>query len=251
MNVMTIAPRSGDVLPLVRRAASTAGGADGSAPIWLVSFADLIGVLLAFFVLIFSMSHLDPQRLEQMAGHVDLGREPIPGATGATAAVEQNAPQAEVELGEDLGYLGALLREQVNREKLLAATIVRRQGARIVLSLPADLLFEPNGAHPTRDGDRALFALVGILRNLPNRIEVEGHADPHAPDQTAFASNWELSLSRALTVAELLERSGYRLPVVARGRGDSGFDEISTALPPARREALARRVDIIVHEEAS
>lgn len=222
-----------------------------AAPIWLVSFADLVGLLLAFFVLIFSMSSIEPARLQEMGGGIDLGRDPIPGATGATAASDSNAPQAEVEIGQDLGYLGALLREQLQREPLLARTLVHRDGERIVLSLPAELLFAPNGATPTPEGERALFALVSVLRNLPNRVEIEGHADPNQPDPASFASNWELSLSRAFAVATELEQSGYRMPVIARGRSDSRFDEIAHSLAPAVRAALARRVDIIVHEEAS
>ena len=78
-----------------------------------------------------------------------------------------------------------------------------------------------------------------------------GGVPPNPPDAASFASNWELSLSRALTVAVKLEQSGYRFPVIARGHGDSRFDEIAAALAPAEREALARRVDIIVYEEAS
>lgn len=236
-------------LPLIALPSPAAG--EGAPPIWLISFADLVGILLAFFVLIFSMSQLDAERLAQMGGGVDRGTEAVPGATGAAVMVERNAPQAEREVGEDLGYLGSLLREQVSRETLLADTIVRQSGARIVLSLPAELLFAPNGATPTATGEQALFALVGLLRNLPNRIEVAGHADPNAPDAASFASNWELSLSRALAVAVQLEQSGYRHGVIARGNGDSRFDEISAARAPAEREALARRVDIIVHEEAN
>lgn len=242
-------PRS--LLPLIASSATASVATTGAPAIWLISFADLVGVMLACFVLLFSMSHIDPARLKEMSGGVDLGRDPVPGATGATALAERNAPQAEIESGEDLGYLGALLREQVSREPLLAATVVRRDGRRIVLSLPGELLFAPNGAAPSRTGDQALFALVGLLRNLPNRVEVEGHADPNPPDAASFASNWELSLSRALIVAVKLEQSGYRFPVIARGHGDGRFDEIATSLAPAERDALARRVDIIVYEEAS
>ena len=235
------------ILPLVVKAEP----ADASPPIWMITFTDLIGLLLAFFVMIYAMSSIDETRFRELTGAVDLNRVPVPGAIEATLQDTNNAPQADAEIGEDLGYLGALLREQVSREPLLARTVVRQDGQRIVLSLPAELLFAPNGAEPTLNGARALFALVGLLRNLPNRIEVEGHADPNPPDAASFASNWELSLSRALTVAVKLEQSGYRFPVIARGHGDSRFDEITDALAPAAREALARRVDIIVYEEAS
>lgn len=222
-----------------------------SKPIWLITFTDLVGLLLAFFVMIFAMSSIDQNRYRDLTGAADLGREPVPGATGATVEEKLNAPQPETHQGADLGYLGALLRAQLGRAPLLAQATVRQDGARVVISLPADLLFAPNGAEPTQAGAKALFSLVGMLRNLPNRIEVEGHADPKPPTAGGFISNWELSLARAIAVAIRLEAAGDRHAVIARGRGDSRYDEIASTLSPAARDALARRVDIIVHEEAN
>lgn len=219
--------------------------------IWMITFTDLVGLLLAFFVMIFAMSSIDQTRFRESRGLEDLNREPLPGAVEATVQAERNAPQAVVELGHDLGYLGTLLREQLGRETLLSGTIIRQDGSQIILSLPAHLLFEPNGAAPTAQGGQALFALVGLLRNLQNRIEVEGHADPKPPTSPSFASNWELSLARATAVALRLEAAGYRQSVVVRGRAAARYDEIAAGLSPAERDALARRVDIIVHEEAN
>lgn len=224
----------------------------GPAPtIWLITFTDLVGLLLAFFVMIFAMSTIDEERFRELTGAVNLNRAPLPGGIEATIQDERNAPQASVELGHDLGYLATLLREQLGREPLIAGTMVRQDGAQVILSLPAELLFAPNGAEPTAQGEQALFALVGLLRNLQNRIEVEGHADPKPPAADSYASNWELSLARAATVALRLEAAGYRQPVTARGRAAARYDEIAESLPPAERDALARRVDIIVHEEAN
>ncbi len=220
-------------------------------PIWLITFTDLVGLLLAFFVMIFAMSSVDEHRYRELATAADFGRPNLPSASEAAVLDERNAPQSEIELGRDVGYLGALLREQVSREPTLVKTLVRQEGTQIVLSLPAELLFEPNGAQPSRTGARALFALVGLLRNLPNRIEIEGHADPNPPSAGGFASNWELSLARAAAVALRLEKAGYRQLVVARGRAASRFDEIAAGLPAPERQALARRVDVIVYEDAN
>ena len=222
-----------------------------SQTIWLITFTDLISLLLAFFVMIFAMSTIDETKFRELTGAVDLDRTPLPGAIEATVQDERNAPQESAERGQDLGYLATLLREQLDREPLLAGTIVRQVGAQVVLSLPAELLFAPNGAEPTEQGARSLFALVGLLRNLQNRIEVEGHADPKPPLADKFASNWELSLARAAAVATRLEASGYGQAVLARGRAAARYDEIAATLAPAVRDALARRVDIIVHEDAN
>lgn len=219
--------------------------------IWMVTFTDLVGLLLAFFVMIFAMSNLDQAKFQESYGGADSNRPLLPGALEETTRADRNAPQATVELGHHLGYLGTLLREQIAREALLDGTIVRQDGSEIILSLPAQLLFAPNGAEPTAQGGQALFALVGLLRNLQNRIEVEGHADPKPPTVVAFVSNWELSLARATAVALSLEAAGYGQSVVIRGRAAARYAEIAESLPPAERDALARRVDIIVHEEAN
>lgn len=219
--------------------------------IWMVTFTDLVGLLLAFFVMMFAMSTLDQAQFQESYGGADSNRPLLPGALEETVRADRNAPRATVELGHDLGYLGTLLREQIAREALLAGTIVRQDGSQIILSLPAQLLFAPNGAEPTAQGGQALFALVGLLRNLQNRIEVEGHADPKPPTVAAFVSNWELSLARATAVALSLEAAGYGQSVVIRGRAAARYAEIAETLAPAERDALARRVDIIVHEEGN
>jgi len=69
-----------------------------------------------------------------------------------------------------------------------------------------------------------------------------------AASAARYASNWDLSLRRALAVRSALERAGYSRPVVARGYGASRFEALSPRLDPRRRYALARRVDIVIHE---
>ena len=61
-----------------------------------------------------------------------------------------------------------------------------------------------------------------------------------------FGSNWELSLARAVAVAEMLARSGYSGQVVSRGFGDSRYAQLSSRLDLEQRRRLARRVDIII-----
>ncbi|WP_119459773.1 OmpA/MotB family protein [Rhodospirillaceae bacterium SYSU D60014] len=217
--------------------------------VWLITFTDLVALMLAFFVMLFSMSTLDEAKWRQFAGIPSPDRiEAEHGPPRAAAA--RNIALAEIDHGRDLDYLATLLTGQLAAEPRLADAILRRHDDRIVISLPDGLLFKPNGATPIDQADAPLFALGGILRNLPNRIEIEGHTDPNPPDRRRYASNWELSLLRAQAVSAALQRAGYSRPMTVRGYGASRFELLSPRLEELRRNVLARRVDIVIHEAA-
>lgn len=216
--------------------------------VWLITFTDLVALMLAFFVMLFSMSTLDGVKWRQFAGAPSDSLEQA--ASGTPARASRNIALADPERGRDLDYLATLLTGQLASEPRLADAILQRRDDRVVISLPDGLLFEPNGATPSERAGAALFSLGGILRNLPNRIEVEGHTDPNPPDPDRYASNWALSLLRAEAVAAALRQAGYSRPITVRGYGASRFERLSPRLDPLQRNALGRRVDVVVHEAA-
>ncbi len=83
-----------------------------------------------------------------------------------------------------------------------------------------------------------------MLRNVGNQIGVNGYTDSTRPG-AAHASNWELSLARAITVANALKRAGYDEDIVAYGYADSRLAQLAD-LPVEQRAALARRVEIVI-----
>ena len=155
-----------------------------------------------------------------------------------------------VQPGIDLDYLFSLLQGQLAEHPALADAELRRESDRVIISLPGDLLFAPGAFAPNPDAAEAVYALGGLIANFNNRVEVTGHADP-TPVGSVLPSNWELSLIRASVVAEVLRRSGYDSQIIVRGYGDSRYDEIPDELGHARKKALARRTDIVIHETAS
>jgi len=145
----------------------------------------------------------------------------------------------------DLGYLGTVLEAQGKTNVLLQSATIYLAGERLVISLPADLLFAAGSAAFDARGASALFDLAGVLRNIANDVEVVGHSDP-TPSGSSFASNWDLSLARAVAVAGELKRAGFARDIAAFGVADSHFSELPDDLPLARRLELARRVDILL-----
>ena len=144
-----------------------------------------------------------------------------------------------------LDYLATLLAQHLDGDDHLGDARITRLAGRLVISLPGDLLFAPGSTALDADARAMLFRLGGLLRHLRNRIAVAGHADP-ARTADRRDLNWELSIGRAVVVANELRRAGYGREIVALGYADGRFDALPADLSAARREALARRVDVIV-----
>ena len=210
---------------------------------WVVSFIDLMSLLMAFFVLLFSMSTVDEARWNAMTD--TLSRSLRPEASGHKKP-EQQIVGKELKVATDLGYLSALLEAQAAASATLAGLSVHALESRTVISLPSDVLFAPGGASLSDKGRAAMNELGTLLRNVKNTVQVTGHSDPTPVSGGGYSSNWELSLARALSVANELRRAGFSREIAAYGAADSQAAAIASGFPADRRSALARRVDIVV-----
>ncbi|WP_120496244.1 flagellar motor protein MotB [Kiloniella sp. EL199] len=218
---------------------------------WMVTFTDLVALMLTFFVLLYSMSVMEEKQwrnlIDSLASNLKIERiiaEPKP-AKSLTMEPVDFIP------GEDLDYLQALLSEKFKEDEGLSQAILTRLEDSIVVSVPGDILFPTGASEPLEEAKPVLKRLGRIFQNIDNRIEIAGHADPAIPlGQQKFQTNWPLSVARADYVAGLLEKTGYKSTILSRGYGDSRYDEIADSLPEDQRKKLARRVDIIVHSYA-
>ncbi|MEI6558490.1 MAG: flagellar motor protein MotB [Rhodospirillaceae bacterium] len=201
-----------------------AGGRGGSAPsapptgaaaksIWLISFTDLMCLMLAFFVLAFSMSEPVRERWQALAS--SFSARQIEGRTGAVFNVSMLNPRSPI----NLDYLATLLGVQFARDPDLGAVEASRQDDRVVIGLPDSLLFEPGQAAFSERGRQALFLLGGVLGHISNRIEVLGHAEVEAVPAEGERDSWELSLSRAVAVGTALHQAGYQRRLAVRTVG--------------------------------
>lgn len=217
-------------------------------PVWLVTLADLIALLLTFFVLIFSMSTIDNHKWDAVAQGFAAGSLAPVQANAARPRAEANVELATAALGTDLGYLDSVLRDHLSDDPLLADSVVGRMSDALVVSLPAHLLFASGSDVLTADARPALFRLGGLLANVRNEVAIVGHTDPEPIASARFPSNWELSLSRAFSVADALRQAGYRREVEIMGAADGRFADVSPDLDQERRKALGRRVDLLIRD---
>jgi len=223
------------------------GPQEGNSQAWLLTFTDLSALMLTFFVLLFSMSSIKSEQWQNLIDALSRDMVGLQEVTVALPDSEKSLDEVVREPGLDLDYLAAVLKEQMGANEVLTQAEVKREAQRLVVSVPGDLLFASGSMDLGSEGETAVFALAGVLRNLRNVIEVAGHADPQPPSGD-YLTNWELSLARASAISGMLSKVGYQGGIVVRGYGHARYQEIDTSLESAERMAKARRVDIIIHD---
>jgi chemotaxis protein MotB len=215
---------------------------------WLVSYADFITLLFAFFVVLYSSSRADQKKQQQVAQAINsafqaLGLFPGVGARPLPAASQPAMP--EPPSAEDLTALKKQM-EQVLGSLVGEHTVaihLDREG--LVISLREAGFFESGSARPKAEALPLLARIGAALNSTPYLIRIEGHTD-NVPIHTAeFDSNWELSAARATHLARLFIGSpGIRPERLSA----SGYGEYHPAASNDTAEGRAenRRVDIIV-----
>ena len=218
--------------------------------IWLTSLADLLALLLAFFVMVFSMNEVKQDKwltITELLGQ-KLNAETSSNEAGPTA--EENVELFNEQKAFDLDYLENILKAKTSSNDVLKNVDIFHSSGRLVISFAGSSYFESGSVALSDNLDSAVRLLGESLRYVKNRVEVYGHSDPVVAAQTSNEDlgNWGLSLSRALSVADGLKRSGYSFPVQVFGMSDSRFFELSGNLTEEEKFAYARRVDIVIRE---
>ncbi|MGY9004100.1 MAG: OmpA/MotB family protein [Rhodospirillales bacterium] len=212
---------------------------------WMVIFTDLIALMLTFFVLLFSMSNVTADKWKSITDALSQSLRPNSTQTEAKATAQFNITGIFRKQAIDLDYLTSILTEAASKDTFLAQAQFIRLEDRMMISIPGDLLFEGGLADLTEEAQRAISDLGGALRNIGNKVIVNGHSEPGKVAGGTYTSNWELSLARAVAVANTIRQSGYTEDLSAFGFADGRFKYLP-ALPDQEKRALGRRVDIVV-----
>lgn len=214
---------------------------------WMITFTDLVSLMLTFFVLLYSMSSLKIDKWEEMIDTLSQTLNPSKVETEAAATAEFNIGSLFRKSAENLDYLYGVLERGMAANDVLAGSQMMLLEDRLVITLPSDLLFTPGSAEMPLDTRAALYDLGSQLRNVANQIGVNGHSDPAPPRaETGYNSNWELSMARAIAVANTLMESGYEEVITSYGYADTRYAQLPKSWSDDKRNRLARRVDIVI-----
>lgn len=201
---------------------------------WLVSYADFITLLFAFFVVMYSISSVNEGKYrvlsdtlteafvtpaqsmkpiqigEQVRTQLPVageyaGSEPVQGKIEAEPdAAADLSPMAAASLSELVASLEGALSPFIDKDLVK----VTRSEQGIEVEMKSSMLFDSGSARLSRDAFKALGDVAKILKGLPNAVLVEGHTDNLPINTETFPSNWELSAARAASVVHLFARRG-------------------------------------------
>jgi chemotaxis protein MotB len=224
---------------------------------WLVSYADYVTLLLAFFVTIYAISQMDNAKLVQAQDSIQralnapvfLGGLPVepgigihtpPGIRGDLPAASLRAsPQTQI---EDVSRLVQdSLRDMANFQDIRLMIT----GRGLVIHLPEFLFFATGEAQIRPEAEPLLNRLAEVLRKIPNQVAVEGHTDNRPINTPQFPSNWELSVHRATSILRYLVEKDHLDPARFAAAGYGEFAPIASNDDEAGRR-LNRRVDIVI-----
>lgn len=217
---------------------------------WLLTYADLITLLLVFFIVLYAGSQEDAKKFAVLADGLrsafnnaatDGGGGNSPVFTGSGSA-NAGGPGTEA---DDFESITAILRRVAQERGLEDRISLRMEPDRIVIGLTSDLLFASGSAALRPSAGPVLDAVAASLQGKPNEIRVEGHTDNVPIATPEFNSNWELSSARATAVLRRLVEQGGLPPrlVFAAGYGDTR-PRADNATADGR--AANRRAEIVV-----
>ncbi len=189
----------------VRSRTSTNSGGD-----WITTYADMVTLILAFFVIMFSMSTIDAQKFERALISMQEALGILHG--GRTVTAERLMDMGELKRDHQIKALDLAqileVRAMVERGLVSAGKegevsyVLDHRG--LTLRFADSALFPSSQAMLTPEARTILDAVGMVIVSIPNHIRVEGHTDDRPISTPEFPSNWELSTARATNVIRYL-----------------------------------------------
>jgi chemotaxis protein MotB len=209
---------------------------------WLLTYADLITLLLAFFIVMYSMSQIDAKKFGKMA-------EALQGVLkGGENILMQGEQKTQ---GHGLLKLGNLRSLQRQVEESFSAlgkqedvqTEITERG--LVVHIVESALFKLGSAELEPKAMDVLDLVFENIKNVPNHVRVEGHTDDRPINTVQYPSNWELSTARATQVARyFINMHGFPPDKISA----LGYGEFRPIRPnnSIENRAKNRRVDVVI-----
>lgn len=223
---------------------------------WLVSYADFITLLFAFFVVMYSISAVNEGKFRTVSDSIRVALNPMssPPVSALPFQIDENKPRAfqpsiQVSRVHVIQRLRGMTQAVGQAVQISVESVVEQRVGEIVLTISDNVLFKSGEATLQPEALPFLRELADVLLELDRHVRIEGHTD-NVPIRTAqFPSNWELSAARSVMIvrvlAELYGVPAYHLAAI--GYGDTR--PLTANLNPEQR-AKNRRVEVIILEQA-
>lgn len=232
---------------------------------WLVSYADFITLLFAFFVVLYASANADKKKQQDFSAAIEAAFRSLgifPDATrkpsamaGASATADRPVVPLNIVMGEDVLSPAAVKSdlERIRRDltqalsdQVATHTVSIKMGRDgLVISLREAGFFASGSAVPKPETLPTLRLIAARLGATPYDLRIEGHTDNVPIHNGEFDSNWELSSARATHIARLFLEQKLIAPDRVSAAGYAEFHPVATNVTPEGR-AENRRVDLVV-----
>lgn len=213
---------------------------------WLLTYSDLITLLMIFFVVMYSMSSVDSQKYEELAGSLSNSMGILQGGTGITNGT--NGTNSSTSLEQILSVDGEIqqkLQKYLESHNLTQQVSIHVDPKGLTLSFDDNILFDSGKADIQSTYKQHLLEICDILKAFTNDVVVEGHTDNVPISNSKFTSNWELAAIRAINVVHFFIDEGglpaSKLSAISYGE----YRPIASNDTPEGR-AKNRRIDIVL-----
>ena len=244
------------------RMSGESGG--GGAPLWMVTFADLMALMMTFFVLLYSFSSLDETKYRMIAASMASGfgavlvspkSAPTPALGPPSmmpSPMNQPMGRAVQSSGANKSSTNTEVAQQVKQtlQSEIAEGIisVESTGNTVTIRFPEEIAFPPAS-------DQMSDAIIPIIKRLsksladaPGTIMISGHTDDRPINSARYKSNWKLSTDRAVSVIQLFEEIGN---IESKRLTAVGYADTRPIAPndTAEDRAKNRRVEIAIVQQ--
>lgn len=223
---------------------------------WLVSYADFVTLLMALFIILYSMGQVDTEKYKRLAESmrtaftIGAPAQVVDSRINQAGGMSEDGlskpivipgiPEGPTQLEEVAGQLTALLSSQNLGNQVSVQTNIEG----LLISFSERLIFRNDQVELPSESLQVLNTIVEMLRPINNVVRLVGHTNNTPSTNSRYPTNWELSLARASSVAKYLIDSGIapeRLVI-------SGQGEYAPVFPndTEQHRQLNARVEVII-----
>ncbi len=224
------------------------GGYRPPQHMWMIIFADVVGLLLAFFVLLFSMNSVQVEGWQAVVS--TFTKKLNPARPRTVPASDSDAESARIwrPRAMNLDYLNNLLEAKIADDPSLAGLTLRREEERLVLSIPGPALYG-SGGNVGAPESRALARELGeLLRPVSNQIVVSLPAGRATTSDGEGSYMWRQALARAIRLAHEIRAGGYARDIHVLVRGTAHYSDTFDSRTDVPGRQVTGPVEILIGE---
>ena len=222
----------------------------GGAPAWMVTYSDLVTLLLTFFVLLMSMATLDPIRFTEASSSLKdaFGMHARPAHVEFAIPILPTPPKTRFNPVQTqlTNKIYQRVKAQIDDLEISKdVEVVKQDDNTIILRVNNTVLFKPGEHRVAPQAFPTLRKIADMIRPLPINLRIEGHTDDILISNTPSYDNWDLSIARAVSVTRFYEQ-GDLLPLDRMSA--IGYGPLRPLVPNNSDENRAqnRRVDFVL-----